>query len=145
MIYLLDTDHFSILQRQTGAAYANLATRMGQHTSTDFAVSIVTFHEQVMGAHARIQNAKNEVHVLEGYEFLQRAFVDYTRFAVLPFDRKAQDTMRGFAGSLRIGQRDQRIASIALANELTLLTRNNKDFERIPRLRIEDWSTSAKS
>jgi tRNA(fMet)-specific endonuclease VapC len=35
---------------------------------------------------------------------------------------------------------DLRIASVELANDMTLLTRNTVDFERVPALRIEDWA-----
>ena len=34
---------------------------------------------------------------------------------------------------------DLKIASIALANDATLLTRNTNDFRRVPGLRIADW------
>jgi tRNA(fMet)-specific endonuclease VapC len=34
---------------------------------------------------------------------------------------------------------DLKIASIALASDATLLTRNATDFRRIPGLRVEDW------
>jgi tRNA(fMet)-specific endonuclease VapC len=34
---------------------------------------------------------------------------------------------------------DLKIASIVLANDATLLTRNANDFNRIPGLRVEDW------
>jgi tRNA(fMet)-specific endonuclease VapC len=36
---------------------------------------------------------------------------------------------------------DLAIASIALANDLTLVTHNTSDFSRIPKLRLEDWLT----
>lgn len=36
---------------------------------------------------------------------------------------------------------DLRIASVALANDMTVLTRNRVDFERIPNLTVEDWTT----
>ena len=32
-----------------------------------------------------------------------------------------------------------KIASIALANNATLLSRNTTDFQRVPDLRTEDW------
>jgi tRNA(fMet)-specific endonuclease VapC len=34
---------------------------------------------------------------------------------------------------------DLRIAAIAIANQMTLLTQNTVDFERIPGLSIGDW------
>jgi tRNA(fMet)-specific endonuclease VapC len=33
-----------------------------------------------------------------------------------------------------------KIAAVALANNIVLLTRNRRDFSRIPGLRIDDWS-----
>lgn len=38
-----------------------------------------------------------------------------------------------------IGPYDLQIAAIALAAELTLVTNNTKEFERVPGLRCEDW------
>lgn len=42
-----------------------------------------------------------------------------------------------------ISHTDIQIASIALANDLTLITRNIKHFSRISGLRIEDWINSS--
>ena len=41
---------------------------------------------------------------------------------------------------IRIGTQDMRIASIALANNATLLTRNRRDFEKVPGLLFADWT-----
>ena len=38
-----------------------------------------------------------------------------------------------------IGPNDLLIASIALANGLTLVTHNTREFSRIPGLKLEDW------
>lgn len=38
-----------------------------------------------------------------------------------------------------IGDRDLFIASIAIANKQTLMTRNLKHFERVPDLKVESW------
>lgn len=45
MIYLLDTDHLSILQRKAGAEYLRLSTWMSQFTAVDFACCVVSLHE----------------------------------------------------------------------------------------------------
>ncbi len=40
-----------------------------------------------------------------------------------------------------IGPYDTQIAAIALANDLVLVTNNVREFKRVPRLRVEDWTT----
>jgi tRNA(fMet)-specific endonuclease VapC len=41
---------------------------------------------------------------------------------------------------IRIGTQDLRIASIVLAHEGVLLSRNARDFDRVPNLIIENWT-----
>jgi len=38
-----------------------------------------------------------------------------------------------------IGPYHLQIAAIALANGLTLVTHNSREFSRVPELRLEDW------
>jgi tRNA(fMet)-specific endonuclease VapC len=38
-----------------------------------------------------------------------------------------------------IGEYDLLIAGIALANQLTVVTHNTKEFSRVPDLQVEDW------
>jgi tRNA(fMet)-specific endonuclease VapC len=45
--FLLDTDHLSILQEQSGAEYDRIAAHIRQHAQDEIALSIVSFHEQV--------------------------------------------------------------------------------------------------
>jgi tRNA(fMet)-specific endonuclease VapC len=44
------------------------------------------------------------------------------------------------AEMIRVGTQDLRISAIVLANEGVLLSRNLQDFQKIPDLKIEDWS-----
>ncbi|MDA3941618.1 MAG: PIN domain-containing protein [Spirochaetia bacterium] len=41
---------------------------------------------------------------------------------------------------MMISERDTQIASIALANKLTVVTHNVKEFSRIDKLKVEDWA-----
>jgi tRNA(fMet)-specific endonuclease VapC len=43
------------------------------------------------------------------------------------------------SSGMRIGYNDCLIASVALANRLTLVTHNVSEFSRVPNLAIEDW------
>ncbi|BAU12684.1 hypothetical protein LEP3755_32150 [Leptolyngbya sp. NIES-3755] len=144
MRYLLDTDHLSVLQRQTGNAYINLSSRMSQHPLEDFVVSIITFHEQLLGSHTYINQARNTNDLIEGYDRMKKLLETFIIFpSVLPFDRDAVmvfDKLRN--QRIRGSTMDLRIASIALSRSLILLTRNQRDFEEIPNLVAQDWTVS---
>jgi len=43
---------------------------------------------------------------------------------------------------LQLATMDARIAAIALSRQLILLTRNLRDFGKVPELMIEDWTVS---
>jgi tRNA(fMet)-specific endonuclease VapC len=48
-MYLLDSDHLSILQRQRGPEFEALSKRCLDLKGEDFFVSIISFHEQFNG------------------------------------------------------------------------------------------------
>lgn len=142
-MFLLDTDHLAILQRRSEPDCGRLRQRMSRHDRIDFCLSIVSFHEQVLGANAYIAQAKNRQAILRGYELLDQSLLDFDRFRVLPFDDRSAvmfDDLR--RQRVRIGTMDLRIAAIALSNEATLLSRNLADFGRVPQLRVEDWTAT---
>lgn len=72
----------------------------------------------------------------------QQAFL--SRFVSLPFE----DEAALLAGQIRaklagagtpIGSYDLQIAAITLANDLTIVTHNTREFKRVDGLQIEDW------
>lgn len=143
MKYLLDTDHLSIIQRQTGQDYVNLSTRMAQYPLSDFAISIVTFHEQLLGSHTYISRARNESEVVKGYEMMLRLVNDFKMIPIVSFNTDAATTLSQLqAQRIQLARMDSRIAAIALSGRLILLTRNHRDFSKIPGLLIEDWTLS---
>ena len=72
----------------------------------------------------------------------QQGFLE--SFASLPFDDEAAiicGQIRAHLASVGtpIGAYDLQIAAIALANNLTLVTHNTREFGRVDGLQIEDW------
>ena len=53
-------------------------------------------------------------------------------------DRAMAEFKRLKALKVRIGTMDLRIASIVLVHDATLITRNRRDYEQVPGLRVED-------
>jgi tRNA(fMet)-specific endonuclease VapC len=61
--------------------------------------------------------------------------------AILPFPPPAIARFQRLAAMrLNVGRMDLRIAATDLEVGATLVTRNRRDFGRIPGLQIEDWS-----
>ncbi|MBC6432835.1 type II toxin-antitoxin system VapC family toxin [Nostoc sp. HG1] len=141
MKYLLDTDHLSIIQRQMGQDYINLSTRMAQYPLSDFAISIVTFHEQLLGSHTYISRARNDSEVVKGYEMMVRLVNDFKVLPLVSFDADAATALSQLqAQRIQLARMDSRIAAIALSRKLVLLTRNHRDFSKVAGLLIEDWT-----
>jgi tRNA(fMet)-specific endonuclease VapC len=145
MKYLLDTDHLSILQRQTGQDYFNLSARMARHPLSDFGVSTVTFHEQMLGIHAYINRARNTDDIVKGYEMMARLISDFKVLPLISFDAGAATVFNQLqVQRIQLAKMDARIAAIALSRQLILLTRNDRDFGKVSALQIEDWTVGSR-
>jgi tRNA(fMet)-specific endonuclease VapC len=142
-MYLLDTDHVVILQTRAAGDFKRLVARMKRRSASDFFISIVTFHEQVLGWNAYIARAKKMTGVVRGYTQLH-GLLEYFRDAqVLPFDDAAADQFEALrTQGTRVATMDLRIAAIAISRDMTVLTRNLPDFERVPALKVEDWTVT---
>jgi len=75
---------------------------------------------------------------------LERQRESLERFTSLPFWDEAaivcgQIRARLASAGTPIGAYDLQIAAIALANNLTLVTHNTREFGRVDGLRLEDW------
>ena len=140
-MFVLDTDHLGILQRQTAPQSGNLMRRISQYPEGNFFVTIVSFHEQVLGWNAYLARAKDSSGTVRGYSKLEGILGDFARSQVLSYTSAAADVFEELKKQrIRVGTMDLRIAAIALANGMTLLTRNLVDFGRVPNLSVEDWT-----
>jgi tRNA(fMet)-specific endonuclease VapC len=140
-MFILDTDHIGIIHGRVQPEYARLVARMAQHPSGHFFYSIISFHEHVLGWNIYLSRARNTSAVVMAYAMFQGILGDFAEAQVLPFDQRAAnlfDSLR--ARKIRVGTMDLRIATIALAHGYTVLTRNLKDFRKVPGVNAEDWT-----
>jgi tRNA(fMet)-specific endonuclease VapC len=108
---------------------------------SDFHLSIVSFHEQVLGWNAYLQKATKPDGIIRGYSMFEALLDDFNSFQLLPFDLPAMQHFTALrAAQVRIATMDLRIAAIALSRGFTLLSRNLVDFEKVPGLVVEDWT-----
>jgi tRNA(fMet)-specific endonuclease VapC len=139
-VYLLDTDHMSVLDRG-GAQGEALRSRLRTVPPDEVATTSIRYEEQTRGWLARVAQARGFPSQVELYGYLKNQLLNYCVIAVLDFDDRAVvQCERLRQARIRIGTMDLKIAAIALANDATLLSRNLADFGKVPTLRVEDWT-----
>ncbi len=140
---VLDTDLITHIQVGAGEVYERLTERLEAVSATEWVgVPIISFEEQARGWLAQIAKAKDAERLILAYRRLHTLLNDYARRKVLDFDAPAAKTFQQLRkAKVRIGTMDLRIAAIALANDAVLLSRNLRDFAKVPGLRVEDWTT----
>ncbi len=141
-MFILDTDHLALLEQRRGVECENLIARMARHSPSSFFATIASFHEQVNGWNQYLAKAISSEGVIKGYHRLELLLTNYSEAQVLSFGSSAAEIYDELRNQrIRVATMDLRIGAIALANQMTILTRNTVDFERIPNLSFEDWST----
>jgi tRNA(fMet)-specific endonuclease VapC len=138
---ILDTDHLTLLERDSTEAFI-IEKNILQNNAV-VCTTIITFEEQMRGWLAFVAKAKTPEREINAYQKLNRFLDVFCKLKVIDFDEKSSQIFQHLKSlKLKIGTMDLKIASIALANKATLLTRNAKDFEQIPNLKFEDWTIS---
>ncbi len=131
-MYCFDTDVLSAtMRREPDLA---LVRRLAQLPPSEQFTTAITLGELLYGAERR------------GSDRLREAVRGLVAGAltVLPFDEPAAEAYGSLRARLEsagepLAEPDLRIASIALARDLTLVTANVRHFDRVPDLRVENW------
>ncbi len=133
-MYLLDTDILSNLMKRAPASA--LVARVARVPPEDQFTSSVTLGELLYGAHRSSRTAA----LLERIEETL-----LPELPILPFDAAAARRYGELRAELErkgtriIGDADTRVASIALSRGLTVVTGNERHFQQVPGLAIENW------
>jgi tRNA(fMet)-specific endonuclease VapC len=136
--YILDTDIVGFVQQRHPAVLQHLQPLSPADT---VATTIVTMEEDIGGWLPACRRAHDGAARTQAYTRLHKALLFYRQVAWLPFTDAAAtrfDQLR--AQKLRLGTNDLCIAAITLSVGGVLVTRNSKDFRRIPDLVVEDWT-----
>lgn len=134
-LFILDTDHVSLHQRKDPIVTA----RIESCPTEELAITVVTIGEQMRGRLAQLGQRK--VDLIAAYELLRTTAEYFCGLRILPFDAKAQQFYHDLRSQKsHTGKLDLRIAAIALSQTAIVVTRNKRDFEQVPGLKIEDWS-----
>jgi tRNA(fMet)-specific endonuclease VapC len=140
MLYLLDSDHFSLLYRRT-AEGIQIQARLRLLSPDDYGISIITYAESAKGWLAETTRARTPAQEVQAFTEMQESLLFCNAFAIWGYTPEAAAKCAELRKrKVRMGTQDMRIASIALVNGATLLTRNTQDFSRVPDLRFEDWT-----
>ena len=130
-MYLLDTN--ACIHLLTGRS-RRLARRLREQKQSEIALCSTVKAELVYGARRSRELARNA-------RLLRRFFEPFVSF---PFDDRCAETYGYLRSELEragnpIGPNDLFIAATALANDLTLVTHNQREFSRVVGLETEDW------
>ena len=135
---MLDTDHLSEITRDSVIG-RRLVERLDAASST-VCLSIVAVEEQLRGRLSQISRHRDLKSSLPVYYRLQLFLLALSAWQIAPWTDRAVEIFEQLSKDrLRVGTADLKIASIALAQNATLLSRNLRDFQRIPNLNVEDW------
>lgn len=138
---VLDTDLLTLMLRGREGAADRLRTRLAAEDPKDVVTTVVTYEEQMRGWMAYASKAKGIAELVRAYQRLESNLEDFKRVRLLSFSEAAAVAFQRLRKlGLRIGTMDLRIAAIALTNDATVLTRNLRDFQKVPGLKVEDWS-----
>jgi tRNA(fMet)-specific endonuclease VapC len=135
--FLLDTDHVTLYER----GQAPLVQCLNASQVVEVGVSAVTVAESLQGRLANVSRARDGPTRIFRYAQLVETVQMLQLFPLIAFDQGSDDQyQRLLAMRLRVGPQDLKIAAVALTNNLTLLTRNRRDFGRVPGLALDDWT-----
>jgi tRNA(fMet)-specific endonuclease VapC len=147
--FVLDTDYVSLILRGN----AQVQERVEHEPKVQ--ITVITFQEFFNGWITRINQAKPNDDFVELYTRLYQT-IDYLKQTeILNFDQEADRCFRSLLQqnpALRKArlQKDMRIAArceadtarVALTQNATVVTLNQRDFGQVPGLQIVDWTAT---
>ncbi len=136
-LFVLDTDQLTLYYH----GHPVVVQRVDARASAELAISVMTVDEQLTGWYTLVRQARQPAQVARAYAHLADAVGRLAKWRILPYTEPAIARVAKLK-ALRLNVRimDLRIAAIALEFGAVVVTRNRRDFGRVPGLGVEDWS-----
>lgn len=135
--FIHDTDIFSLLTTK----YPEVVRRVNAQTAAPCAITVITVEEQVSGWYSFLRKATRPDQIEFAYQSLGESVMHLARLPIVPYPQAAIDRYEILRKQkLNVRANDLRIAAIALELGAVVVTRNVRDFTRVPSLLVEDWS-----
>ncbi|MEO0414231.1 MAG: type II toxin-antitoxin system VapC family toxin [Verrucomicrobiota bacterium] len=108
--------------------------------SGDSFITIVTIEEVMRGWLAVVKRARDSKSEIFSYDQLHQLVTEVPKkWEILQWDEDCAEIFSELrSNGVRIGTMDLKIASIAMAHEATLISKNLKDFNQVPGLDVRD-------
>jgi tRNA(fMet)-specific endonuclease VapC len=136
-LFLLDTDQLTLYQM----GHPQLLTNVARHLADQMAISVITVEEQLTGWQRALHQAKDDARREQVYGRMALTVESLAGWNVLPFPLSAMSRHATLVRlRLNVGSNDLKIAATALESNATVVTRNLRDFGRVPGLVCEDWT-----
>ena len=137
--WILDTDHVSLFL----AGNKSVITRVAEY-SDNVAITIITVQELFNGWNGKLNDPQQANRLSHLYTKLWKTTEFFKIITILNFDLDAENCYLNLRQNYKYlakkrMSKDLRIASIALTQNATVVTRNYKDFSQIPNLNLENW------
>jgi len=137
---VLDTDHVSILERNTQPGATTLRAHLAHLPPDEVATTIISYEEHMQGWMAYLAQSRPVAQQVVAYGRLLQHLDNYRQIPILAFDEAAAVVFQQLRRARRrIGTMDLKIAAIVLSRNALLLSKNLTDFGQIPGLQVEDW------
>ena len=135
---VLDTDHLTAIGYESMIGL-RLTKRLAQ-SGEEIATTAISVDEQLSGLLAAIHQRHEPASQIEPYAERVARMEFLAAFMILPWDHDGVARfVRMKADHVKGGTMDLKIASITLAHDATLLTRNTGHFAQVPGLRFANW------
>jgi tRNA(fMet)-specific endonuclease VapC len=136
-LFVLDTDTVSLFQHDHPAVSAEVQ----RHSLSELAITVLTVEEQLSGWYNELRKAKKAPALAAVYQRMALTVQFLGHLPILSFTEPAILRYEGFQQlKLQVKKTDLRIAAIVMENSAILVTRNARDFKRVPGLQFVDWS-----